>query len=169
MSTIEKVAALFVILAAGYWFFYPDSNVEPLIVLIMSVAALATSLFSRFSKSNKTPSYSGDFDESFAEFVHENQDKVFALELFLDEDYSRIVCAQNQGRTNEKMFWLNVTHGDVGTEFGFDRNDPEIHWNSRFGDSVYTKGFFKVHSIQGPYQGWMSVVLKGVGKEHIKA
>ncbi|ELE5027160.1 hypothetical protein RDG65_002465 [Vibrio fluvialis] len=169
MSKLEKIATLFVILAAGYWFLNPESNVEPLIVLVMSLATLVTSLVSKKSKPKKIPEYNGELDENFAHFVYDNQETVFFLEMSFDENQSNNICEWVQGQTADKTVWINVEHDECGTEFGFDRNDSEIHWNTRFIDAVTTRGYFKVHSIQGPYQGWMSVILKGVGMEHIKS
>ncbi len=55
----------------------------------------------------------------------------------------------------------------TGTEVGFEKNDTEIHWDTRYRHLIHTKGYFKIHSIQGPYQGWMSMTLRGVGLEHV--
>lgn len=126
--------------------------------------------FIKIRASKKTvPSYSGILDENFAKFVYKNENSVFLLEAFLNEEKSKELTNWIQENNSERTIWFGVVHDEYGTEFGFFKDDPEIHWNTRFWDSVHTKGYFKVHSIQGPYQGWMSVTLRGVGKEHINA
>ncbi|MGL6355750.1 hypothetical protein ACSZMT_18905 [Aeromonas veronii] len=91
------------------------------------------------------------------------------IDISLCEEKSKEIYNWMQSDDAEKTIWFSVRHDEYGTEFGFFKDDPEIHWNTRFWDSVHTRGYFKVHSIQGPYQGWMSVTLKGVGKEHINS
>ncbi|GJC03519.1 hypothetical protein ACSZNV_04065 [Aeromonas hydrophila] len=122
----------------------------------------------RISK-KKIPTYSGALDNEFADFIYKNEKSVFFIDISLCEEKSKEIYNWMQSDDAEKTIWFSVRHDEYGTEFGFFKNDPEIHWNTRFWDSVHTRGYFKVHSIQGPYQGWMSVTLKGVGKEHINS
>lgn len=137
--------------------------------LIASVFGIYEFIKIRASK-EKISSYCGDLDEDFAKFVYKNESSVFFIEaLFLDEEKSEEIARWIQGNNTEKIISFSVAHDEYGTEFGFFKDDPEIHWNTRFWNSVHTRGYFKVHSIQGPYQGWMSVTLKGVGKEYINA
>lgn len=111
------------------------------------------------------PKYCGKLDHNFAAFIYKYEASVFRLEVQLDEMQSSSLISWLG--IDEPVIWLGVVHDDYGTEFGFHRNDTEVHWNTRFSDSVHTEGYFKVHSIQGPYQGWMSLTLRGVGKEHV--
>ncbi|AEF21807.1 hypothetical protein [Pseudomonas fulva] len=136
--------------------------------LIASLFGIYEFIKIRASK-KRIPAYSGALDENFAKFVYKNESSVFLLEAFLDEEKSRELANWIQENNSEQTIWFGVAHDESGTEFGFFKDDPEIHWNTRFWDSIHTKGYFKVHSIQGPYQGWMSVTLRGVGKEHINA
>lgn len=115
------------------------------------------------------PVYRGLLDQNFADFIYQNEASVFRLEVQLDDKQSTELSNWLREEKSDPVIWFSVAHDEYGTEFGFHRNDPEIHWNTRFWDSIHTEGYFKVHSIQGPYQGWMSVTLRAVGREHVDA
>jgi len=120
-------------------------------------------------KSVHVPEYSGSLNENCVHFIYEHQKSIFKLELQLSESQSKEISSAIHGGNDNGVVWLGIAHDECGTEIGFHGNDNEIHWNTRFWDAVHTDGYFKVHSIQGPYQGWMSVLLRGVGFEHIPA
>lgn len=121
----------------------------------------------RLKDRRKISEYRGLLDQDFAEFIYQNQTSIFRLEIELDDRQSTELSSWIRGEKSDPVVWFGVDHDEYGTEFGFHRNDPEIHWNTRFWDCIHTEGYFKVHSIQGPYQGWMSVTLRAVGREHV--
>ena len=111
----------------------------------------------------------GGLNADFVRFINKNNGSVFKLCINLSEQESVELASWAGGERPEEVLFFSIPHDEVGTEVGFFNRDPEIHWNTRFWDRVHTEGFFKVHSTQGPYQGWMSMTLKGVGHEHISS
>jgi len=118
-------------------------------------------------KKPRIPEYKGLLDAECVHFIYEHESHIFKLSLQLSEEQSEKISSWIRNESNEPVIWLSVPHDEYGSEIGFHRNDNEIHWNTRFWSMVHTEGYFKVHSTQGPYQGWMSLSLRGVGVEHI--
>jgi len=133
---------------------------------VAGAGAKVVSLYKAFK--SRVKKYRGPLDSKFADFLFENRNAVLDLELVLDEEQSRQLVDWQLGENPGATTFFSVKADDAGTEIGFFHNDPEIHWNMRFRSDVHTEGFFKVHSIEGPWQGWMAVTLRGVGKEHVK-
>jgi hypothetical protein len=119
-------------------------------------------------KAKIIPAFKGEIDKSFLEFIDKNIESIFHIDISLNEEQSEEIARWSHENNQEPIIWFGVHHEDSPTEFGFHKEDNEIHWNTRYWDSIKTKGYFKVHSIQGPYQGWWCITLKGVGKEHMK-
>ena len=150
---------------------------ESLIVFLNSPTVLTvgfiSSLIGIFSfvipwfKRKKRKIYKGALDADFVKFISKNSDSILELSIQLDEEQSADLSSYVQGEKSGEVLFFSIPHDDVGTEVGFFINDPEVHWNTRFWSHIHTEGYFKVHSIQGPYQGWMSMTLRGVGKEHV--
>ncbi|MDX8400213.1 MAG: hypothetical protein R8K20_08180, partial [Gallionellaceae bacterium] len=113
--------------------------------------------------------FSGEFWAEFAKFADENSDRVFHLRLDFNKDESAKLCkAFCWDGAKEQTVWLGAPWEHAGIEFGFSNTDSELYMNTRHQEYVFTEGYFKVHGISGPRQGWMSFVLKAVGKEHVQ-
>lgn len=119
------------------------------------------------SRKKRVGEYCGSLDEGFVRFIYENLDSVFKLNIQLAEEESAQLSEWLRREDSEPVCFFSIKYEDVGMECGFEKGDQELSWNTRFWDSIHTEGYFKVKSLQGPYQGWMSVVLKGVGMEHV--
>lgn len=115
----------------------------------------------------EVPIYQGSLDGNFVKFIYENLNNIFRLEINLDDAQSLQIINFLSEENSDPTTWFSIPYDEAGTEFGFHNNDPQIHWNTRFRDSIHTEGYFKVHSCEGPRQGWMSITFHGVGKEHL--
>lgn len=137
--------------------------------LLASVIAIGTFVLEVTDTGPDVPAYRGEFDADFAEFVWSHTDEIIKLDVVFDEHHSESITRwQGSAGEREPVIFLPVSHGDAGTEFGFFYDDPDLSFNTRFWDAVSVSGYFKVHSSQGPYQGWMSVTLRAVGREHVR-
>jgi hypothetical protein len=120
-------------------------------------------------KKDNIPSYSGEFGTEFARFVETNLEHIFYLSLDFNEDESASLCKAFCWKdTKEETVWMSAPLDDAGIEFGFSNLDSELYMNTRHRENIFTEGYFKVLGISGPRQGWMSFMLRAVGKEHIQ-
>jgi len=144
----------------------PVSAIAWIIGLVASVLGIYEFLKRR---KHKIKEYDGVLDKSLIKFIDANHSSIFKLSLQLNETQSRELLSWLQSQNQEPVIWFSILHDEYGTELGFHRDDADLHWNTRFWDSIHASSFFKVHSTQGPYQGWMSVTLRAVGHEHVLA
>lgn len=136
--------------------------------LLASVIAIGTFVFEVTDTGPDLPTYRGGFDSDFAEFVWSYSDEIFRLDVVFDEFYSDDICHWQRATDEpEPVKFLSIPHDGAGTEFGFFHDDPNLYFNTRFCEGVSVGGYFKVHSVAGPYQGWMSITLRAVGREHV--
>lgn len=156
--------------ATGFLFFFLSTG-KPIQAYISAGFAVAFACLAIWLHKLKDriviPTFQGALDYGLTDFIDKHDTSIFRLELQFDEDQSREILDWRSTPDSDSMIWFGVLHDENGREFGFDKADKEIHWNTRFSDSVHTEGYFKVASMQGPYQGVMSVVLRGVGREHL--
>ncbi len=152
----------------AHWFKQYWILISRILGLLASIIIIVTFTLELFKSGREIPEYTGALDSEFSEFIWANTDNIFKMQLQFNGQQSREIVDWLNEKNAEKIIWFFVEHDGAGTEFGFFRDDPEIHLNTRYVSDIHTSGYFKVHSIQGPYQGWMSVTLKAVGREHIK-
>lgn len=156
--------------ATGFLFFFLSTG-KPNQAYISAACAVAFAALAVWLHKRKDriviPTFQGPLDYSLTEFIDKHDTSIFRLELQFDEEQSQEISDWLNAPDSDPMIWFGVLHDENGREFGFDKTDKEIHWNTRFHDSVHTQGYFKVASTQGPYQGVFSVVLRGVGREHL--
>lgn len=167
INTAWAIVGLF---ATGFLFFFLSTG-QPRLATASAVVAVVFACLAiwlhKLKDRPNTPTYRGSFDHSLTQFIDKYDTSVFRLELQLDEQQSLELLEWLDAHDADPIYWVSVPHEEDGREFGFEKADKEIHWNTRFRDSIHTEGYFKVASTQGPYQGTMSVVLKGVGREHL--
>lgn len=156
--------------ATGFLFYFlsKDNYLGASVSAVLAVVFACVAVWLHRSRDKITlPIYNGHVNHNLTQFLNKHSQGIFRLELvFNEEDSQRIVNWLSEKNT-DPMIWFSAAHDEDAAEYGFNRTDNEIHWNNRFLESVHTEGYFKVASTQGPYQGVMSVVLKGVGKEHL--
>lgn len=124
--------------------------------------------------------YEGSLTVEFGDFLgKKSKGDILHLTLFFNSEESReilefldsrenifVSCENSKTIESRKEFPELSVHPVL--EIGFYIDDPELVLNTRFRDSIWLEGYFKIHSIQGPYQGTYSYMLKGVGVENIK-
>ena len=144
------------------------ASMVTIIGLVASIIGILTFVSDVAGPKKEIPYYSGKVDDKFANFIWTNNKRILKLDLQFNKDQSGTIAFKLRPENKDKIIWLSVPHDEVGTEFGFYKNDKEVHLNTRFWDQIHTSGYFKVSRIQGPYQGWYSVTIRGVGLENIE-
>lgn len=134
---------------------------------VFSLIGVVASLIAIRSFLKKPKKYEGNIDAKLIYFIDKNHDEIFYLHLFLTEEESSYVRKALENSNGDDRLRFSIPHDDYGTELSFYLNDPELIWNMRFLSAIHTYGYFKYHSGQGPYQGWMTMTLKAVPKEAV--
>lgn len=111
---------------------------------------------------DETKQFTGEIGEALTQFIFENDQTLFDLELTFDPyDSLELLEWINDGE-GEAIHWFRIEHGQGGTELGFYHNDSGIHINSGNKRAVKLSGTFQVESEQGPKESWMTVTVRTV-------
>jgi len=155
---------------------YNVSNKLSLFVFSLGLGLIALSMMMMFSGEKNIPEYKGYADALFLDFIWKHQEKIFHLDLTFDEEESSKLFAWSNVLDKEVPPWMGVHQLEgvdvplgepLGMEFRFQNSDGDLYLNTRYPGKVRVFGYFKVHGISGPNQGFYSVILRSVAKESI--
>jgi len=155
---------------------YNISGKLSLFIFSIGLGLIALSMLMLFSNGRNIPEYQGYTDAPFLDFIWKHQEDIFHLDLTFDEEESAKLFAWGNSLHKEAPPWMGVHQLEgvdvplgepLGMEFRFQNSDGDLYLNTRYPGMVSVSGYFKVHGISGPNQGFYSVILRSVAKEKI--